>query len=289
MTPELIAALIAGLVSLTVAATTAIVQLILSRRQRQHELYVTEEQQAREAERIRSRYRDPLIAAANALQSRLFNIVEKKLFSQPAENEERRGRRPYSIESTLYVLAEFLGWVEILRQEMQFLDLGSDRKTWRLYNILHGVQDILAQNDPQLGSALRLFRVEQRAIGELMIESLTIGDQTRLSCIGPATFTQRLARTEFVVWLSPVEDSLQGLVQGNPGCLARAALLQNWLLELVDFLDPGEVRVPGSRRKLDILPEFVRFSPSSRKWGTEPANEAIANRRGFALPDKKTA
>lgn len=260
MSPGLIAALIAALVSLAVTAITAIVQLTLNRRQRQHEIHVTGQQRAREAERIRSRYRDPLLAAANALQSRLFNIVDRQLFLQPAENESRRGRRSYSIESTLYILAEFLGWIEILRQEMQFLDLGNDRKTWRLNNILHGIQDILAQNDPRLGGALRLFRLEQRAIGELMIESLTIGEQERLRCLGPATFSQRLTQSEFAVWLNPIENNLEELVRGGPGCLARAALLQNWLLDLVEFLDPDVVRVPGSRNRLKTADEFVRFA-----------------------------
>jgi hypothetical protein len=141
-------------------------------------------------------------------------------------------------------------------------------------NILHGVQDILAQNDPQLGSALRLFRIEQRAIGELMIEPVTIGEQVRLHCVGPAKFAQQLTRSEFAVWLIPVEDNLPELVRGNPGCSARAALLQNWLLDLVEFLDPDVMRVPGSRRRLEIPREFVRLSSASRKWGTEPIKDA---------------
>ena len=33
--------------------------------------------------------------------------------------------KEYAVENTVFLLAQFLGWTELIRQEIQFLDLGT--------------------------------------------------------------------------------------------------------------------------------------------------------------------
>ena len=69
-----------------------------------------------------SRYREPLLRAASDLQSRIYDIVGQKFLAchlqqgGPADQE-------YACRNTMFVFAEYLGWVEILRRGVQFLDL----------------------------------------------------------------------------------------------------------------------------------------------------------------------
>jgi len=76
-----------------------------------------------EAERVLSRFREPLLRAAYDLQSRLYNIAAQDLltaylrFGEPEE-------AAYVINNTLYLTAQFFAWNEIIRRDIQFLDLG---------------------------------------------------------------------------------------------------------------------------------------------------------------------
>ena len=79
----------------------------------------------RSAERILQQYRDPLLDAAHTLQGRLFNIMAQNflgMYLNHPDPEERRYARDY----TVYAIAEYLCWVEILRRELRFHDLGDD-------------------------------------------------------------------------------------------------------------------------------------------------------------------
>jgi hypothetical protein len=81
----------------------------------------TKEERAAE---LRARYRDPLLGAIFDLQSRLYNIVAKDFLVRYMAQSE--GLREYAIDNTLHVIAEYLTWVDIIRREIQFLDLGEE-------------------------------------------------------------------------------------------------------------------------------------------------------------------
>jgi hypothetical protein len=262
--PQATAAIVAAAVSTVGGIIGVVIQLAMARRERLRKEAQEEQDRQERAEEVRSRYRDPLLNSAWALQSRIYNIVAKAMFGQPAENAPRRNGRSYAQESTLYVLAEFLGWLEILRREVQFLDLGDEEHTKRINRVLYGIRDLIAQNDPRFGSAFRLFRIEQRAVGELMIESVTVGKESRFQCIGPAAFASRLDTAEFRQWFEQVENSLTELVLAQRGAFARLALLQNWILVFMSLLDPHGVNLAGSRRALPVPEEFTAFTPAAR-------------------------
>src|SRR5215468_5309575 len=112
-----------------------------------------------------ARYREPLVGAAFDLQTRIYNISTLRFFVGGLSN--------YHIDHTMYVFAQYLGWREIIRRDVQFLDLGDVPQTKRLGELLEGVTDALSMTSPELSNDFKLFRGEQRAIGEKMIAPAT--------------------------------------------------------------------------------------------------------------------
>ena len=125
-------ALVTGLLAL---AGTLLTAVLASRDRRDLETLKDDLQSRREqrvaaasAEQVLARYRDPLLHAAYDLQSRCWNIVEQGFLTHYLRNGSPR-ERDYAIENTVFLFAQYLGWTELIRQEVQFLDLGKDDKT----------------------------------------------------------------------------------------------------------------------------------------------------------------
>jgi hypothetical protein len=94
---------------------------------------------AEDAAALMARYRDPLLRAAFDLQSRLYNILEQDFLRAYYRHRDAHVRE-YACENTLYVLAEYLGWVEIVRREVSFLDLGDEHRSRELNEQLDRVR-----------------------------------------------------------------------------------------------------------------------------------------------------
>ncbi|PTH87716.1 hypothetical protein C9J60_12385 [Streptomyces sp. A244] len=185
-----------------------------------------------------SRFRDPLLWAAFDFQSRLFNIVDgaflRVYFSAPHDRE-------YAIRSTLHVLAEYLGWVEILRRRIFFLDLGNKEANRRIVALLTRIGTVL-NGDGYPDRHFQLFRSDQRAIGELVIKG------SKDDCMGYAEFCERLeSDPEFANWFVRLSNSITELAV-LPGRHPRLVDLQVALMDLIDFLDPEQERFPQKRR-----------------------------------------
>ena len=155
-----------------------------------------------EAEAFVARYRNPLLQSAYDLQSRLYNVLRPGGF--------RGGRDPeYFVLNTVYLFAQYLGWVEIIRQELQFLDLGAVDKTKRLGNLIARIRNQLA-NTERFRDEYYIYRGQQRAIGELMMIPVdgtsTIGP--RHECMGYGAFVTKHADVEFQRWLASLERSV---------------------------------------------------------------------------------
>ena len=196
-----------------------------------------------------SRYRDPLLRAAFDLQSRLYNIVEQSFLTDYYSSEDAEARH-YACENTLYVIAEYLGWVEILRREVRFLDLGDELSNRKWVLRVDAIRHTLLTDDYE--PVLRLFNGQQRAIGEIMAEPAANAAQAgegRLQCIGYAAFVARQSDPEFARWFAQMRTDV-GVLAGEPeGHLDRVVALQHELVELIDFLDPEHTRLPPYDRE----------------------------------------
>jgi hypothetical protein len=140
---------------------------------------------AEEAARLIGKYRDPLLRSAYDLQSRIYNVCRRGGFRGYRDPE-------YFRFNTMFLFGEFLGWLEIIRREIQFLDLGAVQATKDLLRTLQEVQDQIATTS-ELRDDLYLYRGHQRAIGELMLvrtDGQTSGGP-RYECMGMLHSSQR--------------------------------------------------------------------------------------------------
>jgi hypothetical protein len=212
---------------------------------------------AEKTEEIISRYREPLLLAANSLQSRFHNGVGGDYlhtFLHCGDEQQER----YARDFTVYAIAEYLCWVEIIRRDLRFLDLGSEERTREFNHHLEGVSWIFLDIHEHLQPQFRLFRGQQRAIGELMMVSSTNGGT---DCMTYPMFVSKLdSDPEFEGWFTRLRQDVDTFVtqdwQGN----IRQVHVQWALIDLIDFLDPNRIRLTRNRAKLTETDQANRIS-----------------------------
>jgi hypothetical protein len=147
-------------------------------------------------------------------QGRIYSILEVQFMSRHLAAGE--DEREYAEVSTLFRLAEYLGWMEILRRDVQFLDLGDQERNRELASMLQRISLAFANTHQYPNSAFRLFRDEQRAIGELAIELLP-GDSLKYRCIGYAQFARLLHEDPaFGRWFARLQEEIQQMLAPPP-------------------------------------------------------------------------
>src|SRR5918996_2173316 len=264
MSTAIVVALISGGVSLAAATISLLSARSVARLNSQLEDQRRAMTKREQAEELRGRYRDPLLGAVFDLQSRLYNIVGKRFLVRYYAPDDSV-MRAYARDHTLHVVAEYLGWVEILRREVQFLDLGEEVANREWVTALESITDGFARDD--IDPVLRLFRGEQRAIGELMSVPMDDPDGPRRhGCIGYAGFTARRQEPEFSRWFERLSADID-LMAREPGAhLERPVLLQNALVDVLDVLDPDCTRFAAKRRgRLSLSPDSEGSPVQSRE------------------------
>lgn len=133
--------------------------------------------------------RDPLLLATTELVSRIgeitfkspVNFLEAKLLQatplrMTTNSADDEYFQRYKFLSSVYRLCAWLGWVELYRQEVAFLDSGQQKTNADFEHRIEAMRSSLA--DGQLNQAKDrhdwtdslIFREEQRAIGECMLD-----------------------------------------------------------------------------------------------------------------------
>ena len=241
-------ALILGVVPSIVAIAAAIIavwgQLRVKKVEAQLAFQKAEADRQTETEQTARPFREPLGRAAYELQSRIFNIVQGRFLETYVESSEDR-TRAYAIHHTTFVIAQYLAWTELIRREIQFIDLGKDEETRRLAQLQHRIY--AAFQTDRYAPPLRVFGGEQHAIGERLIHEAPRGPQ----CIGYASFLDYV-KADPDPLISALEGEVQSLGTQLGPALPRLVELQHALIDLVVFLDPQAVRFPEKNRiKID--------------------------------------
>ncbi len=243
---------VVGLGSAALAILSAIVSGIGAGRANKQaarlERQLRKETAAEAARRILNQYRDPLLDAAQTLQARLYNIVRKDYFGRYlhcGDPDEEQYARDY----TVYAVAEYLCWAEIVRRELRFLDDEVDEANPRLLSYLANIQ-LTIQTDT-IPSPFRLFRGPQRAIAELMMVPTNAPEGPRSEAMGYASFCHRLRDDEeFAGWFARLRGpDIDITAAQGPAVNQRLVMLSHDLLDLIDFLDPKKVRIPEQLRE----------------------------------------
>jgi hypothetical protein len=179
------------------------------------------------AEEILTRYREPLAAAAFDLQSRLYNILRLDFFRK-VSNSQALGEE--ALRTTLFRLAQYFGWTEILRRDIQFLSFPEADETRRVAQLQSDISRCFLSDS--YSRALMIWGDEQRAIGERMI----VEEHGKVLCMGYARFREQ-CNTTFAGWYDRLRDELE-----NESTRARLHEAQHLLCELVETLDAKRVR-----------------------------------------------
>ena len=186
------------------------------------------------AEDVLKRYREPLAAAAFDLQSRLYNILELDFMGLWGGTHPRAND---AVRTTLFRLAQYFGWTEILRRNIQFLSFPEAEETRRVTQLQQQITRCFLTHEP--GDALMIWSDEQRAIGERMI----VEEHGEVLCMGYASFRDA-CDGHFEPWCARLTAEL-----GEPSAQARMREVQHRLCELVRALDPDELRYAADQLK----------------------------------------
>jgi hypothetical protein len=199
------------------------------------------------ADQIALRFREPLLQAAFNLQSRIYNVVNQHFLDRFARSSSPTHEREYAFENTLYLVGQYFCWVEVLRRESQFLDPRSDARNREVAQRLERVRDVFAASDEQPETVFRLFRGEQRAIGEVMLDptNSTVTGLPRWDCVGYASFVERVSEEPMSRWFNRLRADLDILASESTRT-ARLIEIQHALLDLIRSLDPKAERVSAT-------------------------------------------
>lgn len=195
---------------------------------------------AMEAKKKHQYYLEPLIRSAADLQSRIYNILEYGFIDRYYHNGSDRNKS-YVINNTVFLVAQFFAWAEAARIDVQFLNLESDLKTRKLSELQSKIYSLI-QTD-SLGPYFIFFAGEQRAIGEQMLIKTDKG----YNCIGYGEFLRKgTFCNEFL--FKELKNEVIKITENMHNYRARLQKLQHALIDLLDYLDPNEVRINSNER-----------------------------------------
>jgi hypothetical protein len=137
--------------------------------------------------------------------------------------------------TTSFAFAQFFGWREILRNELQLLAFETPAIGTRLSAITS------AFGSESYGPRFLFWKAEQRAVGEAMIGEW----RGTPACVGNLEFLKR-RDDELKRWMDRLEGDLAQLAR-NGAADPRLEVVQHLLVELIETLDPDHIRYPAAQ------------------------------------------
>jgi hypothetical protein len=190
---------------------------------------ITEVRKRREnaaaAREVVARQLDPLLKAADELQAKLRSLAEEDFAEfRHMPDAELGAADLVNLCSTLYLIAQFWGRLEILRRESFHVELSRNRQGKMLQDFLRCLES----------KRVRLVdRAWQRAIGESVI---TI-DKPDFGVLSFRSFVEQYETSERLrAWMQPLQDILRETKYRR----SRQRILQYGVImhALIDTLDP---------------------------------------------------
>ena len=176
------------------------------------------EEEKERKERVRKevvRWANPILGSETVLSERLHNILERGGDLALTEVYKEQTNRQWSItneyflESTLFLFGEYFSRIQMLKDELNFELFQSQAAKDELFKKIDGVERALAEFPPSYkcqGSDVQVFELQQRAIGELMMERRPDGSRTVMTY---PDFTRKLDDPFFKKHFEPLRALLQ--------------------------------------------------------------------------------
>jgi hypothetical protein len=232
--PENVLSIVTALISVS----GALISFRFSRRATQHDRVAAAEASA-------VKFREPLIQAAFNLETRLYNILKQDFLGRFLLSDVAVQDRDYAVDNTLYVLGQYFCWVEIIRRESQYMDPRDPRRNRAVGTQLEEIRDVFASSERFEDSVFRLFRGEQRALGEVMLAPVPEPHDglPRWECLGYAAFVTALRNDEFGRWFTQLSEDITAVAKEPDLHRDRLVRAQNALVGLIEVLDPAGDRI----------------------------------------------
>jgi hypothetical protein len=235
-------ALISAVVALASAAFTFWGQLKLKRLSSEIDALQERQREQKDASKVARRYYEPLLRSAYDLQSRLYNLLKTDFIGRYLLEGSLR-RQQYALNNTVFLMVQYFAWAEIIRNAIQFVDLGDDEQTRRLGRLQSKIFELFTTNEFE--PLFQVFAGEQRALGERMIKQGDSGPE----CIGYGAFLeQSKGEGGFHPVAAYIIEDLKILRHQPLGARRRLTAVQNALIDLLDFLDPQFIRFDQATR-----------------------------------------
>lgn len=189
------------------------------------------------------------MAAAYELQSRLWNMLCGGFLQEPAGDGQFELEAHYARHSTVWLVAQYLGCMELVRREAPFVPVADERKRGKLQVCLDDIRKAFASDTGCPEPVFRVHRAWQRAIGELMIvHDLQSGGEPMTRCMGFAEFTRALTQegSALAPWCRSLIEGVETLAE-DPSRADRVCKVQHALVNLVDLLDRDLSYFPHDR------------------------------------------
>ena len=193
----------------------------------------------RQRQREISKYSEPLARAAFDLQSRIYNIVRQGLIHVHYVGGAERARK-YVVENTCFLIAQYFCWAELIRRDIQFIDLGTSDANLRLLRCQYQVAS--AWRTDRYPPPFRIFVGEQRAVGEALLQTGPRGSE----CMGYGAFLGQIPPGSNDL-LDAIRADVRSLVE-DVGAEPRLIAIQNGLVDLLELLDPDHIRFDQDKR-----------------------------------------
>lgn len=240
-----------AVVSAGVAVVCALVSAIATHRTTVASIELQQQAQERtkreDAEELFGHYREPLLWSAQALQSRVYNGISRGFLTRYLRSRDDEEQR-YARDNTVFVLAEYLGWLEIIRRDQRFWSRRHLEIINRLFDAVAQTTHILATD--AVAGPFRLFRGQQRAIGELMLVRNESPQGGGFVVMGYAAFCGRLENDhQFAKWFYRLRKEVDVIESGGSDGNDRLIRLQESLLDLIEMLSPDGVPLTITQQK----------------------------------------
>ena len=208
------------------------------------------------------KYSTPILLAADDLRKRCANLIQQIDLIEKEEWLSARKLNSYYYLSTLYTVAQFIGWRQVLRQTVVYLDFTTTKETRTYENLLAAIQQcftkpdllhITKSSDPANSNDKWIYTFWLQAIGDSMI--IRADNDYRVKDF--ATFCNSLARPNqecFKEWIDALGGLFINLKSSDPR-FRRIVATHCILNAFVNHVDPQHLRTNKQEYYWKLLPK----------------------------------
>lgn len=211
--------------------------------------------QRREVIEVKRKYSTPILLAADQLRKRLRNVIEH-IDEIEKEKDEWLPKDPnvYYYSSTLYIVAHFLGWQQILRHEVVYLDFTTTKETQTFEAFMRGINR--GFSEPQLlgkkdSKDKTVVSYDLQSIGDSMI----VKEDGRRHAMNYASFVKFLAESNDEHMRACLDEvgELFAELKASDIRFRRIVAIHTIVNAFVEYADPNHLRTEKRRYYLDSL------------------------------------